>query len=146
MTRQIKGKIDAFHDADVSNDIVIFGNPCTMQIILSHFGKVKLTSQSKTINSKYIEQFTGISHYKASQEQREELFSKINRANYETMKNNIKNLSNNDKDISSTNILKFLENFESDDDKWIDKINSKLWFYDYFCIILIASFILSLIS
>ncbi len=126
MTRQIKGKIDAFHDADVSNDIVIFGNPCTMQIILSHFGKVKLTSQSKTINSKYIEQFTGISHYKASQEQREELFSKINRANYETMKNNIKNLSNNDKDISSTNILKFLENFESDDDKWIDKINSKL--------------------
>lgn len=126
MTRQIKGRIDAFHDADVFNDIVIFENPCTMRIILSHFGKVKLTSQSKTINSKYIEQFTGISHYKASQEQREELFSKINRANYETMKNNIKNLSNNDKDISSTNILKFLENFESDDDKWIDKINSKL--------------------
>lgn len=42
------------------------------------------------------------------------------------MKENIKKLSTNDEDISSTNFLKFIENFENYDDSWIDEINSKL--------------------
>ena len=42
------------------------------------------------------------------------------------MKENIKKLSTNDEDISSTNFLKFIENFQNDDDRWIDEINSKL--------------------
>ena len=96
-----------------------------MQIILSHFGEIKLTSQSKTVNSKYIEIFTGIANYKATKEQREELFGLIKRNNYETMKENVKKLSTNDEDTSSTNILKFIENFESDNDEWIDTINNK---------------------
>ena len=33
--------------------------------------------------------------------------------------------STNDEDTSSTNILKFIENFESDNDEWIDTINNK---------------------
>ena len=50
----------------------------------------------------------------------------IKRDNYETMKENVKKLSANDKDTSSTNILKFIENFENDNDEWINTINSKL--------------------
>lgn len=42
------------------------------------------------------------------------------------MKENVKKLSTNDEDISSTNILKFIEKFESDDDSWIDEINNRL--------------------
>ena len=42
------------------------------------------------------------------------------------MKENVSKLSANDEEISSTNILKFIENFESDDDKWIDELNNKL--------------------
>ena len=42
------------------------------------------------------------------------------------MKENVKKLSTNDEEISSTNILKFIEKFESDDDSWIDEINTKL--------------------
>lgn len=122
----LKKKINELHEGDVADDIVIFGNPCTMQIILSHFGKIKLTSQSKIVNAKYIEEFTGISNYKATKKQREELFGKIKRDNYKTMKENVKKLSTNDKDTSSTNILKFIENFESDDDEWINAINNKL--------------------
>lgn len=124
--REIKQKINEFHDANVADDIIIFGNPCTMEIILSHFAEIKLTSQSKTINAKYIENLTGISNYKATDEQRKELFSKINRKNYEIMKNNVSKLSINDEDTSSTNILKFLKRFESDDDSWIDEINNEL--------------------
>ena len=42
------------------------------------------------------------------------------------MKKNVAKLSANDEDISSTNILKFIEKFESDDDSWIDEINERL--------------------
>ena len=59
-------------------------------------------------------------------DRRKELFSKIKRSNYEKMKENVAKLSTDDKITSSTNILKFIENFESDDESWIDEINSKL--------------------
>ena len=124
--KEIKKKINEFHDIDIADDIVIFGNPCTMQIILSHFAEIKLTSQSKSVNAKYVEKLTGIKNYKATDEQRKKLFSKIKRKNYDVMKENVKKLSTNDKDLSSTNILKFIEKFESDDDSWINKINEKL--------------------
>ena len=124
--KEIKKQINEIHGNDVADDIVIFGNPCTMQIILSHFAEIKLKSQSKAINSKYIKQFVGIDNYKATEEQRKELFAKIKRDNYEMMKQNVAKLSTNDENISSTNILKFIEKFESDDDSWIDEINERL--------------------
>ena len=124
--KEIKQKINDFHGENVADDIIIFGNPCTMQIILSHFAEIKLTSQSKTINSKYIKEYVGIDNYKATDEQRRELFSKIKRSNYEKMKENVAKLSKDDNVTSSTNILKFVEKFESDDESWMDEINSKL--------------------
>lgn len=42
--KKIKDEIDEFHGKKVAGEIVIFGNPCTMQIILSHFTEIKLTS------------------------------------------------------------------------------------------------------
>ena len=124
--KEIKQKINEFHDKNVADDIIIFGNPCTMQIILSHFAEIKLTSQSKAINSKYIKKYVAIDNYKATDEQRKELFSKIKRSNYEKMKENVAKLSTNDNITSSTNILKFIKNFENPDDSWIDEINKKL--------------------
>lgn len=124
--REIKSEINEFHENNVANDVIIFGNPCTMQIILSHFAEIKLISQSKSVNSQYIQKYTGIKNYKATDEQRRELFGKIKRSNYEKMKENVAKLSTNDEDISSTNILKFIERFESEDDTWIDELNSKL--------------------
>ena len=124
--KEIKEKINEFHEANIADDIIIFGNPCTMQIILSHFAQIKLTSQSKSVNAKYIEKLTGIKNYKATEEQRKELFNKIKRKNYEDMKNNVGQLSQNDNETSSTNILKFLKKFECNDDSWINEINDKL--------------------
>jgi len=123
---ELKRKINEFHDADVADDIVIFGNPCTMQIMLSHFAEVKLTSQSKSVNGEYIEKLVGIANYKATEEQRKEFFSKIKRENYEVMKENIAKLPTNDEEISSTNFLKFVQYFENEDESWIEEINRKL--------------------
>ena len=122
----IKKMVNDFHDANIADDIIIFGNPSTMQIIISHFAEKRLTSQSKHINSRYIEEYTGIKNYDASEEQRKKLFRLIKRDNYELMKRNIQKLSMNDNEISSTNFLKFVEKFECDDDHWIDEINEKL--------------------
>ena len=122
----LKKKINDFHDADVADEVIIFGNPCTMQIIISHFAEKRLTSQSKHTNSRYIEEYTGIKNYKATEEQRKVLFGLIKRENYKVMKENIKKLSTNDLDTSSTNFLKFIERFENEDDGWIDEINKKL--------------------
>lgn len=124
--KRLKKKINEFHDADIADDIIIFGNPCTMQIILSHFAEIQLTSQSKSVNSKYIKKHIGIDNYKATEKQRKEIINKIKRSNYETMKKNVAKLSDDDSIISSTNILKFLDMFESDDISWIDKVNKKL--------------------
>ena len=124
--KDLKKRINELHDADVADNVIIFGNPCTMQIILSHFGEIKLTSQSKAVNAKHIRRFTGITNYKATKEQRAELFGMIRRNNYEVMKKNIAKLSTNDNDTSSTNFLIFVKNFENDDDSWIDNINNKL--------------------
>lgn len=124
--KEIKTKINSFHDTEIADDIVIFGNPCTMQIILSHFSEVKLTSQSKSVNSKYIEEFIGIKNYKATENQRRELFSSIKRSNYKIMKENLRKLSSDENISASTNIIKFLDKFESDDYNWIDEINNKL--------------------
>lgn len=124
--KEIKQKINDFHGENVADDIIIFGNSCTMQIIISHFAEVKLTSQSKSINSKFIKKYVGIDNYKATKEQRKELFSKIERNNYEKMKENVAKLSTDDNITSSTNILKFIEKFENDDESWIEQINNKL--------------------
>lgn len=123
---ELKRKINEFHDEDVADDIVIFGNPCTMQIMLSHFAEVKLTSQSKSVNGEYIENLVGIQNYKATEEQRKEFFGKIKRENYEVMKENIAKLPTNDEETSSTNFLKFVKCFESEDESWIEEINKKL--------------------
>jgi hypothetical protein len=42
------------------------------------------------------------------------------------MKENIKKLSSNDEEVSSTNILDFIGNFESEEDGWIDTINKQI--------------------
>lgn len=123
---ELKDKINKFHGNFVSDKIIMFGNPSTMQIFLSHFKDIKLKSQSKHVNANYIDELLDIKNYDAKDAQRKELFSKVKRNNYPLMKENIKKLSNNDEAVSSTNFLEFIEKFESDDISWINTINQVL--------------------
>jgi hypothetical protein len=44
----IKNKVNYFHRSSTAvNEVIIFGNPCTMQIILGHWSDVKLKSSVK---------------------------------------------------------------------------------------------------
>lgn len=124
---QVKRKINEFHNkTSASSKVVIFANPCTMQIILSHFGDVILTTQSKKTNAPLIYDLTGVADYDAHEDQVKEICRKITRTNYEAMKLRIANINRGDQIASSTNFMDYIVKFESDDLKWITALNKAL--------------------
>ncbi|HIV31278.1 MAG TPA: hypothetical protein IAB20_10305 [Candidatus Pullichristensenella excrementipullorum] len=79
----VKNKINSFlGKRKASEKLVIFANPCTMQIVLLHFGDISLRNQGKKTNSAEIERLTGVPGYDAHEEQIQALCGKITRANY----------------------------------------------------------------
>ena len=56
----IKRKINEFHGVDsAANEVIIFGNPCTMQIISKHWTDENLKSPAKPVNAPLIKEYTG---------------------------------------------------------------------------------------
>ncbi len=92
--------------------VVFYGNPVTMQIVLLHFGDVKLTSNQKKDNRIIIKKYTGVSNYDAKANQRKKIFSQITCNNYADMKKRIAKLSNKYEDTSSSNFHELLECLE----------------------------------
>lgn len=123
----IKDKINKFHNNKLSSDnVIIFANPCTMLIILSHFDDVYLTSQAKKVNAPLVFRLTGIDRYDAKEEQIKKICNKIYRRNYIDMKKRIIPLNKSDENCNSTNFIKYINYFENDDLKWINDINKLL--------------------
>lgn len=121
----IKRKINDVHGVEgAADEVVIFGNPCTMQIIIEHWEDIRLTTQSKKANAFLIEKFTGIQNYRAHKDQIETLVAFITEENYNEMRLRLEGFPTDDKIVSSTNILKFIKHFEKEEDSWIDDINS----------------------
>ena len=108
------------------NKMVIFANPCSMQIILSHFADVELKTQAKKTNAPLINGLTGVANYKASQKQINIICSKITRTSYYQMKERIKSINVDDTITPSTNLITFLDYFENTDEEWIKAINKAL--------------------
>ena len=115
-----------FGDKEKGKLVFMFVNPVTLQVILSHFDKVKLLHTGKKENAIKVKELTGIEKYDAKEEQIKELIGKINSRNYIIMKENIKELSTDYKVKPSTNILSFLKNFENDDTSWVDEICNQI--------------------
>lgn len=121
----IKRKIDIFHGKNgVSDSVVIFGNPCTMQVIIQHWKEALLQHSSKKRNAQIIEQCTGIAGYDAHSDQRQRMMQLITNENYKLMKKRVSKLSSNDSDNNSSNFDSFMDYLEKEDTKWIDRINS----------------------
>lgn len=124
----IRKKINGiFGNESAADEVIIFVNPCTMQVELLHFGDVKLKTQSKNKNAAEIERLTGIENYKAHEDQRKAMCDMISKENYDEMKKRLQSLPNNYKIESATNFGAFIDRFESSNDSWIDAINNKLY-------------------
>ena len=124
---QVKKKINNFLNKQKAADkLIIFANPCTMQIILMHFGDVYLKNQGKKTNSQEIEKWTGIKSYDAHEEQIKEICAKIYRSSYNAMRERVTKINIPDTNSSSTNFIVFLEYFESSNSNWITNIQNYL--------------------
>ncbi len=118
--KEIKDKIGDIHGS--ADSVLIFANPCTMQIILMHLDKVLLCSHKKEDNKTIIKNLTTIGSYQAKKKQRDRLFALITKENYVVMKRNIAELSSEYIEINSTNFDKFIKYFEGESDAWIKRI------------------------
>lgn len=122
-----KKKINAFlNKKKAAEKLMIYANPCTMQIILLHFGDVQLTNQGKKTNSAIIEKLTGVKGYNAHETQINQICSRIYRRTYGDMRKRVAKIHGPDSVSASTNFIEFLERFESSDTKWISNIQSYL--------------------
>lgn len=123
----IKRKINVFHGIDnAAEEVLIYGNPCTMQIILEHWTDVRLKSPAKKVNASVIKEFTGVDNYKGRADQRKEIMKHITVENYQDMYTRICKMQNDDTVIGSSNFDKLVKYLSSDDDWWISEINKKL--------------------
>ena len=66
----IKRKINDFHGTDnAADEVIMFGNPCTMQIISKHWTDENLKSPAKPVNAPLIKEYTGVENYKGRADQ-----------------------------------------------------------------------------
>ena len=123
---QIKRKFIEQYDSEESIRTIIYANPCTMQIILSHFGDVSLKNQGKKTNADVIEKYTDVKNYDAHENQIDDICRKIFRHTYAHMKARISNINLGDETSASTNFIVFLDYFENDSISWIEELSQTL--------------------
>ena len=123
----IKRKINELHGVDdAANEVIMFGNPCTMQIISKHWTDENLKSPAKPINAPLLREYTGVENYKGRADQIEQVMKYITKENYVDMRRRVSELEVNDLVTGSSNFGKFIKLFESDDSEWIDEVNGIL--------------------
>lgn len=123
--QDIKRKINEFHGVEEAADFVmIYGNPCTMQIVLCHWkDDVYLKKAYKPANEKIIEECTGVKGYRGHEEQIKQIMELINEENYKEMYHRVNKLPKDDSVVGSSNFATFLDYFMSDDESWMEQIN-----------------------
>ncbi len=127
--KELKKKLQEFHGKNKFLDlpeIIYFGNPCTMQIILSHFGDVKLKTRTKSKNAQLIKMLTSVDSYQATDKQIMSVMQKLTVENYKEMLLRLNNLSKVDNSVPSSNFYNMVDKLTNNSDKWIIEFNNKL--------------------
>ena len=123
----IKRKINEFHGVEnAADEVIIFSNPCTMQIITKHWTDVNIKSPAKPVNAPLIKDFTGVENYKARADKIKDIMECITAENYVNMCQRVKSLNAIDTVPGSSNFGRFMELLESSDNGWIEAINRDL--------------------
>ena len=123
----IKRKINEFHGVEnAADEVVVFANPCTMQIIIKHWMDENIKSPAKKVNAPLIEKYTGVENYKGRADQIKRVMECVTAENYVDMCRRVKGLDLDDSVCGSSNFGKYIKLFESDDSGWVGGINEKL--------------------
>lgn len=123
---KLKKSIDDSIGNHASDFVVYFANPCTMQIILSHFDLVRLKNNEKSKNAKLIEKLTGVSDYNAKESQRKAIMRKITSENYFDMKSRISKLNKDYNVVPSSNCIILFEGLDGTNAEWVEKTARKI--------------------
>lgn len=78
------------------------------------------------MNAPLIKEYTGVENYKGRVDQIEEVMKHITVDNYKDMSKRVDELDLDDSVTGSSNFGKFIKLFESDDNGWIEIINTCL--------------------
>ena len=120
-------KIQNFHDKKkITDHLVFFANPCTMQIILSHFDKVTLKSNDKSENADLIRKLTGVKDYRAMEKQRKAIMDKLSPENYKAMEDRITELSPDYRSIPGSNAITLFSALDAGNMEWVKSIIKKI--------------------
>lgn len=120
----IKRKINEFHGVDnAADEVVIFGNPCTMQIVSKHWTDEVIKKPAKSVNAPLIEKYTGVKGYKGRADQIDQVMESIGTENYNGMKDRISKMPQDDHADGSSNFSRLLEELETADVQWMSRIN-----------------------
>ena len=123
----IKRKINKFHGVEnVAEKVIVFGNPCTLQIIVEHWADIKLKTPAKKVNAEIIDKLTGVKNYKGREDQRAELMQQITAKNYQAMYERVRKMENVDTVVGSSNFDCLVEYLSSGDTTWVKQINTIL--------------------
>ena len=123
---QVVAGLNTFLGPNKASVILTFTRPCTLQVILLHFGSANLTTQSKLAAQGIVEELTGVANYDAHKDQLESIAGKIYHRSWQPMSARLELLSTDCNVIPSTNILILFRNLCSDGSKWILNINKSL--------------------
>jgi len=126
---KLKKQLCEFHDLNKSkvNEILYFGNPCTMQIVLSHFANVKIKSRKKKDNLPLLQKYIGLNFYEARENEIQSIMKKLTLENFEIMKKNLKSVSKDDSERSSTNFLDMLDKICQKSNDWIVELEKYIY-------------------
>jgi len=123
----IKRKINEFHGVDhAADEVVIFANPCTLQIVLKHWTDEVIKSPAKKVNAPLIQKYIGILDYKGRADQIDQLMEKITIENYQAMLKQVCQANRDERIVGSTNFGKIARCLENADITWMKDLNAVL--------------------
>lgn len=123
----IKQKVNEFHGVEnAAEKVIVFGNPCTLQIIVEHWADIKLKTPAKKVNAEIIDKLTGVKNYKGREDQRAKLMQQITAKNYQAMYERVRKMENVDTVVGSSNFDCLVEYLSSGDTTWVKQINTIL--------------------
>ena len=122
----IKRKINEFHGVNnAADEVIIFGNPCTMQIISKHWTDKNLKSPAKPVNAPLIKEYTGVENYKGRADQIHEVMEHVTAENYVDMSQRVRKLDSDDSRLVSSSLDYEVFNFVFDSDVYGEFENKK---------------------
>ena len=125
--KDIKNKINDFHGVDnAADEVVIFANPCTMQVIIKHWTNENVKSPAKPVNAPLIQKYTGVENYKGRADQITQIMEHIDAKNYGDMVHRVREIEGPDDELGCSNFGKIIDDLMCDDEEWIEKINDNI--------------------